>query len=90
MRRLWILIWNLSQVLEPSPQGVLRVVMRRVWKEEKSLDLQQSTDINTKLKHLYTVKHVLMGKRMIGADRTYQPFHNVKKMAKYFKIRLNL
>ena len=29
MRRLWILIWNLSQVLEPSPQGVLRVVMRR-------------------------------------------------------------
>merc|ERR1719266_1065063 len=27
---LWILIWNLSQVLEPSPQGVLRVVMRRV------------------------------------------------------------
>lgn len=30
MRRLWIRIWNLSQVLEPSPHGVLRVVMRRV------------------------------------------------------------
>merc|ERR1711994_1166050 len=28
--RLWMRIWNLSQVLEPSPQGVLRVVMRRV------------------------------------------------------------
>merc|ERR1719376_1218790 len=28
--RLWTRIWNLSQVLEPSPQGVLRVVMRRV------------------------------------------------------------
>ena len=27
--RLWILIWNLSQVFEPSPHGVLRVVMRR-------------------------------------------------------------
>ena len=27
--RLWILIWYLSQVFEPSPQGVLRVVMRR-------------------------------------------------------------
>merc|ERR1719213_694001 len=30
MTLLWILIWNLSQVLEPSPQGVLRVVIRRV------------------------------------------------------------
>ena len=30
MTRLWIRIWNLSQVLEPSPQGVLRVVMRSV------------------------------------------------------------
>merc|ERR1719251_892751 len=28
---LWILIWNLSHVLEPSPQGVLRVVIRRVF-----------------------------------------------------------
>merc|ERR550519_1121311 len=28
---LWILIWNLSQVLDPSPQGVLRVVMRRIF-----------------------------------------------------------
>merc|ERR1739838_825772 len=28
--RLWTRIWNLSQVLDPSPQGVLRVVMRRV------------------------------------------------------------
>ena len=27
--RLWILSWNLSQVLEPSPQGVLRVVILR-------------------------------------------------------------
>lgn len=27
---LCIRIWNLSQVLEPSPQGVLRVVMRRI------------------------------------------------------------
>merc|ERR1719340_485088 len=30
MTRLWILIWNLSQVLEPSPQGVFRVVILRV------------------------------------------------------------
>merc|ERR1719427_2229014 len=29
MTRLWILIWKRSQVLEPSPQGVLRVVIRR-------------------------------------------------------------
>merc|ERR1719516_680674 len=28
---LWILIWNLSQVFEPSPQGVLRVVILRVF-----------------------------------------------------------
>merc|ERR1719361_692192 len=28
--RLWIRIWNRSQVLEPSPHGVLRVVMRRI------------------------------------------------------------
>merc|ERR1719285_1006080 len=29
MTRLWILIWNLSQVLEPSPQGVfLGVILR--------------------------------------------------------------
>merc|ERR1712212_140516 len=28
--RLWTRIWNLSQVLDPSPHGVLRVVMRRV------------------------------------------------------------
>merc|ERR1739838_922626 len=28
--RLWTRIWNLSQVLDPSPQGVLRVVIRRV------------------------------------------------------------
>merc|ERR1719347_133239 len=27
MTRLWILIWNLSQVLEPSPQGVFLVVI---------------------------------------------------------------
>lgn len=27
---LWILIWKRSQVLEPSPHGVLRVVMRRI------------------------------------------------------------
>ncbi|MCP6484468.1 hypothetical protein NL492_27050, partial [Klebsiella pneumoniae] len=26
---LWILIWNLSQVFEPSPQGVFLVVMRK-------------------------------------------------------------
>lgn len=30
MTRLCTRIWNLSQVLEPSPQGVLRVVMRRI------------------------------------------------------------
>lgn len=30
MRRLWILISNISQVLEPSPQGVLRVVIFKV------------------------------------------------------------
>merc|ERR1719411_1914011 len=30
MTLLWILIWNLSQVLEPSPQGVFRVVILRV------------------------------------------------------------
>merc|ERR1719278_364974 len=29
MTRLWILIWNLSQVLEPSPQGVFPVVILR-------------------------------------------------------------
>ena len=28
MTRLWILIWNLSHVLEPSPHGVFLVVMR--------------------------------------------------------------
>merc|ERR1719376_80986 len=27
MTRLWILIWNLSQVFEPSPQGVFLVVI---------------------------------------------------------------
>lgn len=32
IRRLWILIWKRSQVLEPSPQGVFLVVMRRVWR----------------------------------------------------------
>jgi len=30
INRLWIRIWNLSQVLEPSPQGVFLVVMRSV------------------------------------------------------------
>merc|ERR1712241_972093 len=30
MTRLWILTWNLSQVLEPSPQGVFLVVILRV------------------------------------------------------------
>lgn len=30
MTLLWILIWNLSQVLEPSPQGVLRVVILKI------------------------------------------------------------
>merc|ERR1719411_675005 len=30
MTLLWILIWNLSQVLEPSPQGVFLVVILRV------------------------------------------------------------
>merc|ERR550534_2660634 len=30
MTRLWILIWNRSQVLEPSPQGVFLVVILRV------------------------------------------------------------
>merc|ERR1711915_1073841 len=30
MTRLCTRIWNLSQVLEPSPQGVFLVVMRRV------------------------------------------------------------
>ena len=30
IRRLWILIWKRSQVLDPSPHGVLRVVIRRV------------------------------------------------------------
>ena len=29
--RLWILIWYLSQVLEPSPFGVLRVVILKVF-----------------------------------------------------------
>merc|ERR1712203_1205933 len=29
MTRLWILIWNLSHVLEPSPQGVFLVVILR-------------------------------------------------------------
>ncbi|GMT02485.1 hypothetical protein PENTCL1PPCAC_24659 [Pristionchus entomophagus] len=28
MTRLWMRIWKRSQVLDPSPQGVLRVVMR--------------------------------------------------------------
>lgn len=28
---LWILIWYLSQVLEPSPQGVFRVVIRKIF-----------------------------------------------------------
>lgn len=31
MTLLWILIWNLSHVLEPSPQGVLRVVIRKTF-----------------------------------------------------------
>ena len=35
IRRLWMRIWNLSQVLEPSPQGVLRVVIRRVCAKTK-------------------------------------------------------
>lgn len=30
MTRLWIRIWKRSQVLEPSPQGVLRVVILRI------------------------------------------------------------
>jgi hypothetical protein len=30
IKRLWIRISNLSQVLEPSPQGVLRVDILRV------------------------------------------------------------
>lgn len=30
MSRLWILIWNRSQVLEPSPQGVFLVVILKV------------------------------------------------------------
>ena len=30
MSRLWILIWNRSQVLEPSPQGLFLVVILRV------------------------------------------------------------
>lgn len=30
MRRLWILIWKRPQVLDPSPQGVLLVVILRV------------------------------------------------------------
>ena len=30
MSRLWILIWNPSQVLEPSPQGVFLLVILRV------------------------------------------------------------
>merc|ERR1711981_262058 len=28
--RLWILIWKRSHVFDPSPQGVLRVVIRKV------------------------------------------------------------
>lgn len=31
MIRLWIRIWNRSQVFEPSPQGVLRVVILSVF-----------------------------------------------------------
>lgn len=31
MTLLWMRIWKRSQVLEPSPQGVLRVVMRRIF-----------------------------------------------------------
>ena len=31
MMRLWILSSNLSHVLEPSPLGVLRVVILRIW-----------------------------------------------------------
>merc|ERR1712076_356968 len=30
IRRLWILIWKRSHVLDPSPQGVFLVVIRRV------------------------------------------------------------
>lgn len=30
IKRLWILIWKRSQVLEPSPQGVLRQVIRSI------------------------------------------------------------
>ena len=30
MRRLWMRIWKRSHVFEPSPHGVLRVVIRRI------------------------------------------------------------
>ena len=35
MSRLWILIWNRSQVLEPSPQGVFLVVILRVCNKKR-------------------------------------------------------
>lgn len=35
MSRLWILIWKRSQVLDPSPQGVFLVVMRRVYRRNR-------------------------------------------------------
>merc|ERR1711937_272305 len=42
MTRLWIRIWNLSQVLEPSPQGVLRVVILKRFSRHSdgALDLE--------------------------------------------------
>lgn len=50
MRRLWMRISKVSQVLEPSPQGVLRVVIFRVLVgrrtgplTRRSLDLARST-----------------------------------------------
>lgn len=39
IRRLWILIWKRSQVLDPSPQGVFLVVIRRVWRGDHILAL---------------------------------------------------
>lgn len=45
IRRLWILIWKRSQVLEPSPQGVFLVVMRRVWRGEPEGTLAQNNPL---------------------------------------------
>lgn len=52
IRRLWILIWKRSQVLDPSPQGVFLVVMRRVWREQRN----QMFSL-TKLKRIHNIPY---------------------------------